>query len=192
MRSPTSASTRTTASATTQTPPDTEAPTAPGTPDRHERRHEADHLLDRRDRQRRGHALPRRALPRRELLELRGDRDDRVDDLPEHGPHSLHLLLVPRPRTGRRAQLRRLLGDGERDHADGRRPAIEPLAILDTFNRRNENPLSDAGRWSTGSSDRSRRGYASLRTRSGARRHRRARPGATTPPSALTPRSGRG
>ena len=29
-------------------------------------------------------------------------------------------------------------------------PPVEPLAILDTFNRRNENPLSDAGRWSNG------------------------------------------
>ena len=29
-------------------------------------------------------------------------------------------------------------------------PPVEPLPVVDSFNRRNENPLSDAGRWSNG------------------------------------------
>ena len=59
-------------------------------------------------------------------------------------------------------------------------PPVEPLPVVDSFNR-NENVLSDAGRWSNGIIGSPRRASASRRTNSRLRRPRRARPGATTP-----------
>ena len=107
-----------TASATTLTPPDTEPPSAPGTLERDRHEHEPDRSqLGGGDRQRRGDALPHRALPGSGLLELRRDRDDLRDDLPEHRPQRLDLVLLPRPRPGRRPQRRGLLEHRQRDDA---------------------------------------------------------------------------
>ena len=68
----------------------------------------------------------------------------------ELGPHCFDRLLLPGARAGRRPQPRPLLEHGERYDAECVSAPAEPLPTLDDFNRANENPLSDAGRWSNG------------------------------------------
>ena len=80
-------------------PPDTEPPSAPGTLSASATSpSQIDLSLGSGDRQRRGDALPHRALPGSRLLELRRDRDDLLDELPEHRPQRLDRVLLPRAR----------------------------------------------------------------------------------------------
>ena len=91
------------ASATTLAPPDTTPPTDPSEPDRAGRQLVPDQpLLERLDRRGRPRPVPDRALHGRELRQLHRDRDRprQPDDLPEHEPHRLDLLHLPRARRG--------------------------------------------------------------------------------------------
>ena len=95
--------------------------------------HEPDRpLLAGGDRQHRGHALPHRALLRRGLLELGGDRHHRLDELFGHRLERLDVVLLPRARPGRRPQHRPLLEHGERDDAGTARH--EPPSAPGTLN----------------------------------------------------------
>ena len=75
-----------------------------------------------------------------------------------------------------------------------RRAACEPLPTVDDFNRANENPLSDANRWTNGVNGTTESRPASSRPRTPSRaRSRRPVPlGATPPSTGLTSKCGRG
>ena len=87
--------------------------------DRDAERH-ADRLeLDRRDRQRRRHRLPHRAVPGCWLQQLRPDRhDDRGHHVHQHRAGKRCQILVPRPRDGRRDAARTVLQHRQRIHRE--------------------------------------------------------------------------
>ena len=144
------------------------------------RRRKRDALLDGADLRRRLADLGLQALPRHEpepetfLAEL-GD----VDELRRLGLHERHDLLLQGVR-GERERRGRALERGLRD-PDRPRSTREPLPIVDSFNRPNENPLSDAGRWTNGDHRLGRdRSLHHPEHCSPARSRRPARPGVTT------------
>ena len=72
-------------------------------------------------RQRRRQRLPGRALPGRELHQLRPDRDaQRASTYKDTSGHRGHELQLPRPRHRRRRQPEHLLEHGQRSHPNAR------------------------------------------------------------------------
>ena len=132
--------------------------------------HEPDRpLLAGGDRQHRGHALPHRALLRRGLLELGGDRHHRLDEPFGQRLERLDVVLLPRARPGRRLQHRPLLEHGERDDAQRNRHSGRATADARQLQPpRTKTRSQDPGR--TGSSALPRRGSVCGRTRSSAPR----------------------
>ena len=107
-----------TATATTQAPPDTQPPTAPGTPVLTRRLEHADQSdVDRGHRQRRRHRLFRRALRGRRLHDIRAGRSPATDQLQRHRPDGVDQLQLSRARDRRGEQPERVLRRRDRHHA---------------------------------------------------------------------------
>ena len=153
-----------TATATTPTP-DTQPPIAAGDADRDRgQRHRDRPLLGRVHRQRRRHRLPGRALPGRELHQLRPDRAPRTaTTYKDTAGQRLHQLQLPRPRHRRRRQPQPLLQHRHRHHTHTRHDAAVAagdadrdrgqrdrdrslLGRLDRQRRRHRLPASSAAR----------------------------------------------
>ena len=110
--------------ATTQAGPDTQAADGADRADRDAGFSQPDQPhLDRLDRQRRCHRLPGRALPGRDVHELRPGRDPDRHDFQQHGSGRRDDLPVPGAGGGRGRKPERLLERAERDHAAGSRHA---------------------------------------------------------------------